>query len=594
MPCKHLLVFLLILISAPFAVGQSLQEERKCNWEHAGVRDSSTADYELVSVLDYALVADGTASCDSALLNLFADHLGKPIVVQFDAGVYLFNEAIVLPDHCVLRGKGAGLTQLRIEHGGSGDGIVLKGGGKSTKSRSLTSSSLKGSNQVLVDFELEFEKGDWIQFSQSDTDLMHNDWAYGSYGQICQIEEVDGKRIILRDTLRLDLVIERNALATRVDMLEGSGIECLQIKRIDSTAPEQSSTIRMEYAANCWVKGVQSDSCTFGHITAIRSSHLGVTQSYFQHGFTYGGGGRAYGVVLEFTTGDCRVENNVFNHLRHAVLFQAASNGNLVAYNAVYNSFWEDVNLPADAAGDLVLHGNYPFLNLFEQNLCNNIVIDNSHGVNGPHNTFLRNRAVKWGVFFSDSTSPSQNILGNEITNTDFPYSALNYRLLGKDHYAYGNLVRGKVQPDGTDDIADSSFGYTQIPAFLEQKQWLSYGLPKTSLDGEISAGIRWDVREEIAPCEVVIAPLPHGLEKTDANNFLLFPNPASNQINLYHRSGIRTVRFFDMHGKLILERFVNSKEMSVLNLELGAGAYLIRIETFENSVDQKIFVVKR
>jgi len=284
------------------------------------------------------------------------------------------------------------------------------------------------------------------------------------------------------------------------------------------------------------------------------------------------------------------VENNVFNHLRHAVLMQAGSNGNVVANNGVYNSFWEDVNLPADAAGDLVLHGNYPFLNLFEQNFCNNIVIDNSHGANGPYNTFLRNRAVKWGVFFSDSSSPSQNILGNEITNTDFPYSALNYRLLGKDHYTYGNLVRGKVQPDGTDDIADSSFAYAKKPHFLADSQWVSFGLPRQSADGLIPAGIRWENQVEIAPCKIVIVlpPPPTGFLNIEYEKLLIYPNPSCGNFTLEHVSGIEDVHVYAMDGRLISTLACRGE--SKYQLSLLKGLYIVEV-VLSNAVIERHLV---
>jgi hypothetical protein len=51
----------------------------------------------------------------------------------------------------------------------------------------------------------------------------------------------------------------------------------------------------------------------------------------------------------------------------------------------------------------MVLHGNYPFANLFEGNINQNTVIDNSHGKNGPYNTFFRNRSELWGVVMNNS-----------------------------------------------------------------------------------------------------------------------------------------------------------------------------------------------
>ena len=93
--------------------------------------------------------------------------------------------------------------------------------------------------------------------------------------------------------------------------------------------------------------------------------------------------------MLHFTTNECLVEDNIFNHLRHSMILQAGANGNIFSYNYSYDPYWTGVFFPANSAGEIVLHGNWPYANLFEGNDVGNIVIDNSHDANGPHNTFL-------------------------------------------------------------------------------------------------------------------------------------------------------------------------------------------------------------
>lgn len=570
-------ICMLLLFFTLQANAQSLPAERKCDWHLAGVRDSSTQNYMLVQAADHGLNSGGINANDSALNALFLSFQGIPMIVQFESGIFLFRKEIVLPAYCVLRGQGADLTQLKILHDGSGNGILIQGAGKQNEETAVIGNSGLGSTQIKVNSTDGFQTNDWVQFIQNDSDVMNNDWAYGSYGQISQIGSIDGEKVNLRDRLRLDLSPERNPRMVRISMIEGSGVECLQIRRMDNTSPEQSSNIRMEYAANCWIKGIQSDSCTFAHVTIIRSARIGICQSLFQHGFEYGGGGRAYGIAVEFTSGDCRIENNVLHHLRHALLCQAGPNGNVFAFNACYLPFWDSVSLPADAAGDIVLHGNYSFLNLFEQNLCQNIVIDNSHGSTGPNNTFLRNRAEKWGIFFSDALSPKQNILGNEITNKQFPYSVLNYRILGDDHYLYGNLVKGNTEPPGTENIADSSFAYASIPVFVNKDQWLSYGLPKTTLDGKIPAGIRWDEQAGIAYCSVPDS-VPETLNAPYGYEMTLYPNPAVNKIQISGSRYISAYRLISMEGKVLGEECFDPTLKREVKLPANGTLYFIEL----------------
>ena len=167
-----------------------------------------------------------------------------------------------------------------------------------------------------------------------------------------------------------------------------------------------------------------------------------VEGSYFTNAFNHGGGGKAYGVVLAFTSSQCMVENNIFKRLRHSILFQAGPNGNIVGYNYSHDAYWTGVFSPSDFSGDIVMHGNYPFLNLIEGNIIQNLVIDNSHGINGPGNVFLRNRIENAGIFMNCSPATDfQAFIGNEITGTGtstnglIPFPKGLYSLCGRGHY---------------------------------------------------------------------------------------------------------------------------------------------------------------
>ncbi|MCB0664830.1 MAG: hypothetical protein KDC80_03365, partial [Saprospiraceae bacterium] len=186
---------------------------------------------------------------------------------------------------------------------------------------------------------------------------------------------------------------------------------------------------------------------------------------HFHHAFDYGGGGKAYGVVLHGSASLCLVENNIFNHLRHSILLQSGANGNVISFNYSTDPFW--TSFPNNIAGDIVCHGNYPFLNLFDHNIGQNIVVDNSHGANGPYNTFFRNRAELYGILMSATNSPDQNFIGNEITGTGLGQG--NYALMGSGHFEYGNSDNGAIVPGGTGDLADMSYFYSSPPEFLAE-----------------------------------------------------------------------------------------------------------------------------
>lgn len=137
-------------------------------------------------------------------------------------------------------------------------------------------------------------------------------------------------------------------------------------------------------------------------------------------------------------------------------------NGNVFAYNHSTAPFWSAFPLPTDAAGDAVLHGNYPYMNLFEGNVVQNVVIDDSHGINGPNNMFFRNRAELYGIFMG-TTPPSdhQNFIGNQVTDTTLG-AARTIQLAGHGPFRLRQPGQRRcVLPAGTTEPTDATlFSY--------------------------------------------------------------------------------------------------------------------------------------
>jgi hypothetical protein len=365
-------------------------------------------------------------------------------------------------------------------------------------------------------------------------------------------------------------------------MKRNIGIQCLSLERIDNTAPEQASGIHFTYTENCWINGVSSNKTTFAHIEFEGVSNSKVEKSYFQDAFEYGGGGRAYGVVLHFTTNECLIENNIFKHLRHSVLLQAGANGNVVTFNHSLDPYWTNSNpiLGANSAGELVLHGNFVFANLFEQNDVQNIVIDNSHGANGPFNTFLRNRASLYGIFFSDGTSPSQNFIGNEIPNTGFPYSAVNYNIQGNDQFTYGNNNKGTVAPAGTTNLVDISYYYSQKPDFVQEYQWGEIGIPSAMNSATVPARDRYESNFIFAGA-CGNADFYLTIEAQNKQEIVMYPNPSKGNISIEIQADClnEMLRIYNVYGQLIQTRSLNNFKTNIDLTSLNSGVYFISIK---------------
>ena len=400
----------------------------KLDWQRAGFPGDTVPSYStVVDITTFGANNAGAASTNAAFTNAVNSLNGANGVIYFPQGNYLFTATLFLRGGLILRGAGSGNTTLTFSLPGEGDLIRVTGtAGASTP---VTVAVQQYSNQVTVTDPGIASMGSFVKvYQNNESSLINDSWADNTVGQISYLKSKSGNTFTFYTRQRRPIPLSGAPVAQVLNMKTGVGIECLKIKRtdVDLTA-NQTSNIFFNYAAFCWVKGIESDSANFAHISIMNSSNIEVTGSYFHGAFSYGGGGEGYGVVCHLSTGDCLIENNIFKHLRHAMLLQAGTNGNIYAYN--YSLQQQRTELPSDAAGDIVLHGNYPYANLLEGNIAQNIGGDASHGKNGPANVFFRNRALYYGIAFSSGSGDSSIVMYNEVTATGnsgiFPFIGL-------------------------------------------------------------------------------------------------------------------------------------------------------------------------
>ena len=581
--CFFILVIVLVL-GKPFSItSQTLPSDRSVDWTLAGLEDTSTIDFVEIDISATGLIGDGITPNDQILSDLITSNTGAGLIINIPSGDFLFNEPILLPSNTLLRGQGAQSTILRMNLGGSGHAIDLRGTSNNQDTTVLRLSANKTSDKLIVWNAKIFKPGEWAQLIQEDTDLVTSSWAENTVGQIIRIAEVNGDTITSLSPLRMDMDTSRKVVLQKVKPIANSGIECLKILRLDDTAPQQSSNIYFRYAANCWVSGIESENCVFSHIDIRYSSNLLINKSYFHHAFDYGGGGRGYGVTIQFTSNECRVEDNIFEHLRHSMILQAGANGNVFAYNYSHDPFWS--SFPTNAAGDMVLHGNYVYANLFEQNVCQNIVVDNSHGPNGPINTFFRNRAEGFGIFFSADNSPGQNFIGNEIPNLDFPYSLVNYTIQGVDHFLHGNNNKGMLHPPGTDILPDSSYAYTMRPPYIPINQWAKIGTPFPMASAGVPAEDRYKsgfIFEN--SCKNSTSPLSPEFSKESSCR--LFPNPCSSFVRLESRKEMSRISITNLNGQILYQSKPTERHTQLDVDFLPPGIYILTVQYSDRRIE--------
>ena len=125
----------------------------------------------------------------------------------------------------------------------------------------------------------------------------------------------------------------------------------------------------------------------------------------------------------------------------------------------------------------------------------------------------------------SDATSPNQILIGNEISNSSFPYSFVNYTINGTGHFIYGNNNKGTISPSGTANIPDTSFAFASIPDFVSNEMWMQIGSGIPLGTANIPAAYRYTMNNYFA----------NACGNTDSGeieylkpNLQIFPNPTS------------------------------------------------------------------
>jgi hypothetical protein len=565
-----------LLVALPLCAQVVPAARRTSSWQQAGLGHAVPTYTRTVDIRTFGGLGDGRTLNDQPLRLALAALAGHSGVVEFPSGTFQFRQSVSLPDSAVLRGQSADSTTLRFDLGGAAYNSIDFTGSVDPTTTLVSASAAKDSAALEVPGAATlFRVGDWLLLTQNDSALVTSNWAYGSVGQVVRVRAVRGNRLELASQLRKDFLLADRPRVRRIVPRRAAGIECLRIRRGDATVA-QTSHVAFSFAVGCWLRGVESDSCNLAHVAASYSAHLSITGSYFHRAFAYGGGGQGYGVLLQYATSECLIEDNVFDRLRHALLLQAGANGNVLAYNSSTDPV--QATAPTNLSPDMVLHGNYPFQNLFEGNLFQTISIDNSHGANGAYNLFFRNRAEAFGLSVSAANSGNQNFVGNEIPNTGTFMG--NYLLTGAGHFEYGNNVRGVVLPAGTTALPDSSYYLTARPTFFTPADtWPAVGWPAV-----LGSGTNPARRRALGSANptVCASGRPLGVGANDKSSDRLrpvfLPNPAvGGEVRLAQAAGAVRVVALDVWGQRVAEATIAPGAALPLT-GWTAGLYILRL----------------
>ena len=392
--------------------------------------------------------------------------------VMVPPGTYLLNSGLVFGDGRVLRGSGADVTHLQFDLGGQEDHLLEIATYERGSWVSASSGYQQGSTHITVSNSSSFNPPTFAEIAQTnDAAVMYTQpdwnqsWAQDAVGEIVEVVSKSGNTLTLAEPLRFSYSSNLNPRIRRQGFVENAGVEDLHVDRLDSG---YGVTILLKNAARVWVRGVESEMTSQGHVIANTVYRAEIRDSYFHHAHSYGGGGAGYGVQLMVHTTACLVENNIFNHLRHSMLVNLGSNDNVFAYNYSREPTWQLSGTP----GDMLVHGHYPFKNLFEGNVVQQGVISDYWGPAGPDNTMLRNCVQSKGIAVLDH-SDNQNVIGNTL-----PVSNISVSSSVQNTFVHGNRVNGTVtwDPGTPDHTIPTSLYMTSRPLFFGDMSWPPIG----------------------------------------------------------------------------------------------------------------------
>lgn len=483
MVVRIVVVFILI-------AGAAFAEVKEMNphivWD-AGIPGGIPEVETVANVKDYGAKGDGVTD-DAAAIQKAIDAVDVGAVL-IPSGDYVLKSGLKIEKGVVLRGEGADKTRLLFDISDRTAIQIAKY--DRSEWMDVTDGYDFGSDRITVADGRGVAAGDYVEIQQdNDPDVMYTkpEWKQGwseySVGQVLKVKEVKDNTIWFEAPLYITFQARLNPQVRRLGLVEYAGVEDLYIKLSERGDP---ATIRIRYAAYCWVRNVESDYTSTNHISGSTVYRCEFRENYFHDSHDYGGGGHGYGVNLAHQATACLIENNIFKHLRHAMLVQVGACGNVFGYNYSIEPQSQGDWIPCDIS----LHGHFPFMNLFEGNVVQKIDVSDYWGPVGPGNTFLRNRVEAHGFRIRDH-SHAQNVIGNELIAED---QEIDIHRSVERTFVHGNYVNGKLMwdPNVADRVIPNSFYLKAKPDFFGDLPWPVTGADLIPNAGKIPAQVRFE-----------------------------------------------------------------------------------------------------
>jgi len=309
---------------------QVIPPERQVNWSDALKSYEYNVPVNEVNVMDFGATGNGVDNDRPAVLSAIASLNGNLGYVYFPPGNYLLTGTLSLPDSIILKGNSSETSVLKFNFSGSASNCITMSGSATSVFIRIDNGYIKGSSWITTDSAFLFNAGDYAEIVQDNGSWNDKpaDWALNSVGQIVRIENRHDDTLFLQSPLRITYDSQLIPRIRKFNPCSNTGVECLKIQRIDQAT--SGANIIMTLAANCIVRGIESDKSVSAHVDIVQSTRILIEGNYFHHAFQYDGASKhGYGVTLNAHAGECLITNNIFRYLRHAMMAKTGANGNV-------------------------------------------------------------------------------------------------------------------------------------------------------------------------------------------------------------------------------------------------------------------------
>ena len=403
----------------------------------------------LVSVHEFGATGDGITN-DAPAIQDAIDSIDPPAAVWVPEGDYRLEQQLQFPSGVVLRGAGPDRTKLWVDHDEDAIKVQTFDRGEWV---AIVGSVTKGSRTIELVDASELSVGDFIELEQDNDEAAmytvpewNQTWAQTAVGSVNQVVGITGNSVQLNDSVRIDMPESLKPVARRQGLVENVGIENLSIERLDTS---DRHIFAFKNAANVWIRNVHSIRARKYHVETHTVYRLEVRDCYFDDATDWGAGGHGYGVALSRHVSASLVIDNRFRHLRHSMLLQVGANGNVFIQNHSTEPFQSQGGTWTPA--DISFHGHFPYSNLVQNNVVQEIGIADHWGPAGPDNVFIGNLVQSENIFAQDN-SQHQILIGNVIPMGDILIDATDDypQTIDLDTYIrHGNVIGGVIQsPD--------------------------------------------------------------------------------------------------------------------------------------------------